>query len=139
MWHPTCDTRHVGGGWPLVKISAPVIGQWELILCQPHQFRCKDNFTMGNLLVTHSPHHHQRMMVDPMFMIVQSLGSHLTAVTHTSVAPIAIILPVFSWIYLILPHFTWIYMNLHEFTWIFMNFHEFTNIYPIYMNLPKFT
>ena len=36
------------------------------------------------------------MMVDPMFMIVQSLRSYLTAVTTTAVAAIAVILPVFS-------------------------------------------
>ena len=41
---------------------------------------------------------HQRMMVDPMFMIVKSLRSFLTAVTPTAVAPIAVILPVFTWI-----------------------------------------
>jgi hypothetical protein len=40
------------------------------------------------------------MMVDPMFMIVQSLRSFLTAVTTTAVAPNAVILPV---IYLNLP------------------------------------
>ena len=34
---------------------------------------------------------HQRMMVDPMFMIFQSLRSFLTAVTTTAVAPIAVI------------------------------------------------
>ena len=34
---------------------------------------------------------HQRMMVDPMFKIVQSLRSFLTAVTTTAVAPIAVI------------------------------------------------
>ena len=34
---------------------------------------------------------HQRMMLDPMFIIVQSLGSFLTAVTPTDVAPIAVI------------------------------------------------
>ena len=39
---------------------------------------------------------HQRMMVDPMFMIVQSLMSFLTAVTPTAVAPIAVILPKFD-------------------------------------------
>ena len=39
---------------------------------------------------------HQRMMVDPMFMIVQGLRSFLTAVTPTPVAPIAVILPVFT-------------------------------------------
>ena len=39
---------------------------------------------------------HQRMMVDPMFMIVQSLRLFLTAVTTTAVAPIAVILPVFT-------------------------------------------
>ena len=46
------------------------------------------------------------MMVDPMFMIVQRLRSFLTAVTPTAVAPIAVILPVF----------TLIYLNLREFT-----------------------
>ena len=35
---------------------------------------------------------HQRMMVDPMFMIIQSLRLFLTAVTPTAVAPIAVIL-----------------------------------------------
>ena len=39
---------------------------------------------------------HQRMMVDPMFMIVQGLRSFLTAVTPTAVAPIAVILPEFT-------------------------------------------
>ena len=39
---------------------------------------------------------HQRMIVDPMFMIFQSLGSFLTTVTTTAVAPIAVILPEFS-------------------------------------------
>ena len=39
---------------------------------------------------------HQRIMVDPMFMIVQSLRSFLAAVTTTAVAPIAVILPVFT-------------------------------------------
>ena len=34
---------------------------------------------------------HQRMMVDPMFMIVQSLRSFLTVVTTTAVAPIVVI------------------------------------------------
>ena len=48
---------------------------------------------------------HQRMMVDPMFMIVQSLRSFLTAVTTTAVAPIAVI-------------FTCIYLNIHKITWI---------------------
>ena len=38
---------------------------------------------------------HQKIMVDPMFMIVQSLRSFLTTVTTTAVAPTAIILPVF--------------------------------------------
>ena len=39
---------------------------------------------------------HQRMMVDPMFMIVQSLRSFLTAVTTTAVETIAVILPKFD-------------------------------------------
>ena len=50
---------------------------------------------------------HQRMMVDPMLMIVQSLRSFLTAVTTTAVAPIAVI---FTFIYLNIPKFTWIYL-----------------------------
>ena len=36
------------------------------------------------------------MMVDPMFMIVQSLRLFLTAVTTTAVAPIEVILTVFT-------------------------------------------
>ena len=36
------------------------------------------------------------MMVDPMFMNVQSLRSFLTAVTTTAVAPIAVTLPEFT-------------------------------------------
>ena len=36
------------------------------------------------------------MMVDPMFMIVQSLGLFLPAVTPTAVTPIAVILPLFT-------------------------------------------
>ena len=36
------------------------------------------------------------MMVDPMLRIVQSLRSFPTAVTPTAVAPIAVILPVFT-------------------------------------------
>ena len=39
---------------------------------------------------------HQRMMVDPMFMIVQSLRSFPTAATTTAVAPTEVILPVFT-------------------------------------------
>ena len=39
---------------------------------------------------------HQRMMVDPMFMIVQSLRSFPTAVTTTAVAPTEVILPAFT-------------------------------------------
>ena len=34
---------------------------------------------------------HQRMIVDPMFMFVQSLRLFVTAVTPTAVAPIAVI------------------------------------------------
>ena len=43
------------------------------------------------------------MMVDPMFMIVHSWRSFLTAVTTTAVALIVVILPEFTWIYLNLP------------------------------------
>ena len=46
---------------------------------------------------------HQRMMVDPMFMIVQSLRSFLTAVKTTAVAPIAVI---FTCVYLNIPKIT---------------------------------
>ena len=49
---------------------------------------------------------HKIMRVDPMFMIVQSLRSFLTAVTPPAVAPIAVILPVFTKIYLNIPIFT---------------------------------
>ena len=76
------------------------------------------------------------MMVDPMFMIVQSSRSFLTAVTPTAVAPIAVILPEFTWIYLTLHDFTWIYLYLPVFTWIYLNLPEFT---WIYLNLPEFT
>ena len=111
----------------------------------------------------------QRMMVDPMFMIVQIVMSFLTAVATTAVAPIAVIvlyLPEFTWIYLNLPEFTsiylnlpqftqvymnwpkisWIFRNLPEFTWIYLNIAEFTCIYLhlpnftwIFLNLPEFT
>ena len=79
---------------------------------------------------------HQRTMVDPMFMIVQSLRSFLTAVTLTAVVPIEVILPVFTWIYLILPEFTRIYLILPKFTWNYLNLPEFT---WIDLSLPKFT
>ena len=46
------------------------------------------------------------MMVDPMFMIAQSLRLFLTAVTTTAVAPIAVNLPVFTRIYLNIPEYT---------------------------------
>ena len=46
---------------------------------------------------------HQRMMVDPMLLIVQSLWSFLTAVTTTAVPPIAVI-------------FTCIYLNIQKIT-----------------------
>ena len=54
---------------------------------------------------------HQRMMVDLMIIIVQSLRSFLTAVTPTTVTltavtPLVVILPEFSYIYLKLPKFT---------------------------------
>ena len=53
------------------------------------------------------------MMVDPMFMIVQSLRSFLTAVTTTAVAPIAVI-------------FTCIDLNIHKITLIYLLLPEFT-------------
>ena len=43
---------------------------------------------------------HQRMKVDPMFMIVQGLRSFVIAITTTAVAPIAVIF------YLYLPEYT---------------------------------
>ena len=59
------------------------------------------NFVFANGLVlalclANAKKDHQRMMVDPMFMIVQILRSFPTAVTTTAVAPIAVILPVFT-------------------------------------------
>ena len=61
----------------------------------------KDKCYYGNCLIERSDNiysnkDHQRMVVDPMFIIVQSLRSFLTAVTTTVVAPIAFILPVFT-------------------------------------------
>ena len=46
------------------------------------------------------------MMVDPMFMIIQSLRSFLTIVTPAAVTP-TVVLP----IVVILPEFTCIYLN----------------------------
>ena len=56
---------------------------------------------------------HQRMIVDPRFMIVQSLSCY-------------VILPEFTWIYLNLPEFTWIDLKLPEFNWIYLTLPEFT-------------
>ena len=70
------------------------------------------------------------MMVDPMFIIVQSLRSFLIAVTTTAVAQIAVI---FTCTYL---NIYLNFLNLPIITGIFMNSPEFTRIY---MNLPKFT
>ena len=75
------------------------------------------------------------MTVDPMFMIVQSLRSFLTAVTPTAVNPTAL-----TPIVVILPEFTNFFP---EYTLIN---HNFTIIYPnlldvtcIYWCLPQFT
>ena len=67
---------------------------------------------------------HQRIIVDLMFMIVQSLRSFLT-----DDAPIAVILPEFNWMYLNLPEITYDYLRLPEFTWIYLNLPELTCIY----------
>ena len=58
-------------------------------------YRLLPRFMRHMSLVTNNKDH-QRMMVDPMFMIVQSLRSFVTAVTPTAVAPIVVILPVFT-------------------------------------------
>ena len=63
----------------------------------------------------------QRMMVYPMFMIVQSLRSFITAVTPTAVTPTAV-----ATIVVILPEFTGIYLNVHEFTLIYLILPQFT-------------
>ena len=63
------------------------------------------------------------MMVNQMFMIVQSSRLFLTAVTPTAVAPIAVILPIFTSIYLNLPKFTYL-PEFSEFTLIYLNFPE---------------
>ena len=49
---------------------------------------------------------HQRMMVDSIFMIVQSLWSYLTVVTPTADPLIAVIFPVITCIHLDLPDLT---------------------------------
>ena len=97
---------------------------------------------------------HQRMMVDPRFMIFQSLRPFLTvvtptAVTPTAVTPIVVILPEFTWIFLNFPYFTsitLIYQKLPELTGVNLNLPEFTKIYLnlteftwIYLNLPQIT
>ena len=94
---------------------------------------------------------HQRITVDPMFMIIQSLRSFITAVTPTTVIPTAVtsilvIFPKFTWIFLNCPYFTLIcldwpwfngrYLNSMVFTSIYMNLPECT---CIYMNLPELT
>ena len=47
---------------------------------------------------------HQKIIVDPIFMIVQGLGSFLNAVTPTAVVTTVVILPesfmIFSWTYM---------------------------------------
>ena len=48
------------------------------------------------IILSNNNKDHQRMMVDPMFMIVHSLRSFLTTVTTTAVALIAVILPEFT-------------------------------------------
>ena len=79
------------------------------------------------------------MIVYPMFMIVQSLRSFLTAVITTVVAPIEVILPEFTWMYFNLPDFTQIYLILSEFTWIYLNLPEFIwNYLNFTKNLPEF-
>ena len=72
---------------------------------------------------------HQRIMVDPMFMIIQNISSFLNAVTPTAVTPTAVILLKFTWIYFNLPK---IYLNLPEYTWIYLKYLSspgFTRIY----------
>ena len=59
---------------------------------------------------------HQRMMVDPMFMMVQSLRSFLTAVRPTAVTPTAVTSSV-----VILPEITSIFMNFPSFPLIYLN------------------
>ena len=61
---------------------------------------------------------YQRMMVGPMFMIVQNVRSFLATVTPTDVTPTAVILLAFTWI---LPEFTSIYLNLPELNWSYLN------------------
>ena len=71
---------------------------------------------------------HQKMIVNPMFMIAQSWRSFLAAVTPTAVittvfTPTAVIPTAVAPIAV-----TWICLNLSEFTWIYLTF-----------NLPEFT
>ena len=81
----TCHQKEVQDRWSFIG---------EGLRLQPAQQACSLNKD------------HQKMMVDPMFMIVKSLRSFLTTVTPTAVAPTAVILTEFTRIYLNLPDFT---------------------------------
>ena len=95
-------------------------------------------------------------MVDPMFMIIQSLRSFLaavtpTAVTQTAVIPIVVLylnFPEFSCF--VSSEFTLIYFKLSQFTLIYRKLPKFIGVYLnvylylpdstcIYLNFPQFT
>ena len=99
---------------------------------------------------------HQRMMVDPMFMIEFKVISNCcytnwcysnccrTNCGHLTWMYLNV--PEFTWLYLFLPEFTWFYLILRALTWIYVNWPKFTWIYLnlpefmwIYVNLPEFT
>ena len=83
-----------------------------------------------NQTCTNKDHH--KMMVDPIFIIVQNVRSFGgTAVTPTAVPPTVVLLLEFTWFYLTLHEFTWILLNLTditsiltEFTWICLNWND---------------
>ena len=93
---------------------------------------------------------HQRMMVDPMFMIVKNLRLFLTAVTPTAVTPTAVILwNNFRWIWTILDHFgeTKFYiLNYFKLFWTILNrfgeypttLDHFENVWSFWTKLDHF-
>ena len=87
---------------------------------------------------------HQRMMEDPIFMIVQRLRSFLTAATPTTVTPTAVTSIVV--IYLNLPEFTsfffrisLIYLNLPWLNGSYLNLPVFISNYLKLPNIPVVT
>ena len=66
---------------------------------------------------------HQRMIVDPMFMIVHNLRSLVTAVPQTVVTHLNLVK--FTWKYLNSPEFNLTYLTLPKFKKTYLNLPEF--------------